>query len=81
MSQWLTNLSNIHEDVGLIPGLAVGYGFGVAVSCGVGHRCGSDRAFLWLCHRPVDIALIRLLAWEPLYATGVALKDKKTKVK
>ena len=51
------------------------------MSCGVGHRCGSDLVLLWLWCRPAVTALIRLLAWEPPYATDVALKGKKTKTK
>ena len=51
------------------------------MSCGVGHRSGSDPALLWLWHGPAAIASIRPLAWEPPYAAGVALKDKKTKKK
>ena len=43
------------------------------MSCGIGNRHGSDLAWLWLA----AIALIRTLAWEPLYALGVALKKKK----
>ena len=31
---------------------------GVAVNCGVGHRCGLDLALLRLWHRLVTIALI-----------------------
>ena len=45
---------------------------GVAVSCGVGHRCGLGPALLWLwlwC-RLAAAALIPPLA----YAMGVALK-------
>ena len=34
---------------------------------------------LWLWRRPSATALIRPLAWEPPYATGVALKSKETK--
>ena len=52
------------------------------MSCGAGHRCGSDPTLLWLCHRLVATALIRPLAWEPQYATDAALektKDKKKK--
>ena len=45
----------------------------VAVSSGVGHRCGSDLALQWLWYRPVAIAPIQPLAWEPM---GVALKRK-----
>ena len=48
------------------------------MSCGVGHRRGSDSALLWLWHRPAAIAPIKPLAWEPPYAAGVALKDKRT---
>ena len=48
------------------------------MSCGVGHRQGSGLEFLWLWYRPVTTAPIWLLAWEPPYASGVALK-KKTK--
>ena len=58
----------------------MGWGSGVAVSCGVGHRYGSDLALLWLWCRPAAIALIRPLAWEPPYAASVALKsENKTK--
>ena len=51
------------------------------MSCGVGHRCGSDLTWLW--HRPASTALIRPhpLAWEPQYAAGTALKRKKKKKK
>ena len=34
------------------------------MSCGVGHRCGSDPALLWLWCRPAAAALILPLAWE-----------------
>ena len=44
------------------------------MSCGIGHRCGSDLALLWLWHRPAATAPIRLQAWKPPYATGAALK-------
>ena len=49
------------------------------MSCGVGHRRGSDLVWLWLWHRLGAAALIRPLAWEPPYATGMALKGQKTK--
>ena len=48
------------------------------MSCGVGHRRGSDLALLWLWCRPAAIAPIRPLAWEPPYAADVALKRQKT---
>ena len=47
------------------------------MSCGVGHRCSSDLAWLWLWCRPAAKALIRPLAWELLYAEGAALKRQK----
>ena len=50
---------------------------GVAVSCGVGCRCGLDPALLWLWCRPAATAPIGPLAWEPPYAVGAALKKKK----
>ena len=51
------------------------------MSCGVGRKCGSDVALLWLWCRPAAIALIRPLAWESAYAMGVALKRPKRKGK
>ena len=57
------------------------------MSCGVGYICGSDARLLWLWCRPVATTPIRPLAWEPPYATGLALekakrqKKKKTKKK
>ena len=47
------------------------------MSCGVGHRCSLDPALLWLWYRLVATALIRLLTWEPPYASGVALEKTK----
>ena len=51
----------------------------VAVSCGVGCRCGSDPVLLWLWSRLAAEALIRPLAWDLPFATGVALKSKISK--
>ena len=58
------------------------------MSCGVGCRLGLDPELLWLWCRPVAIALIRPLAWEPPYAAGAAQemtkrqkKEKKRKKK
>ena len=47
------------------------------MSCGVAHRRGSDPTLLWLWCRLVTTAPIGPLAWEPPYAMGAALKDKK----
>ena len=47
------------------------------MSCGVGCRCGSDPALLWLWRRPEATAPIRLQAWEPPYAAGAALERAK----
>ena len=74
------NLTGNHEIVGSIPGLAQWVkGSGVAMSCGVSCRCGSDLALLWFWHRLAAVASTRLLAWEPAYAAGAALKRKKKK--
>ena len=48
------------------------------MSCGVGPRGSSDLVFQ--C-RLATVAPIGHLAWEPPYALGAALKDKKTKKK
>ena len=55
---------NESEVAGLTPGLA---------------QWIKDLALLWLWCRPAAVALIRPLAWEPPYATGASLKNKKTK--
>ena len=49
----------------------------MAMSCGVGHRHGLDLALPWLSHRPMAVAPIGPLAWEPPCATGAALKRQK----
>ena len=57
------------------------------MSCGIGHRRGSDLALLWLWCRPEATAAIRPLAWEPPHAASAALekrerqKEKKRKEK
>ena len=47
MVQWVTNLASIPEDAGLTPDLTQ-WIKDPAVSCGKGHRCGSDLVLLWL---------------------------------
>ena len=51
------------------------------MTCGVGHRRGSDSVLLWLCCRSAAVALIRPLAWEPSHIAGAALKSGKKKKK
>ena len=46
------------------------------MSCGVGHRFGSDPLLLWLW--PAAAALISPLDWEPPYAMGAAQKKRRS---
>ena len=46
------------------------------MSCGVGHRHGSDPALLWLWCRQAATAPVGPLAWEPPYGGTGALKNK-----
>ena len=79
MRMWVPSLvslsanepTSIHEDVDSIPSLAVSYV--------VGYRCGPGLVLLWLWCRLAAVALVPPLAWELLYAMGVALKKKKAK--
>ena len=48
------------------------WGSSIALSCGVGRRCGLDPVLLWLWRRLGATSLIRPLAWKPLETTGVA---------
>ena len=56
-------------------------GLRIQCCCGVGHRCGSDPALLWLQCRLAAVALIQPLAWELPYTAGVAIKIKKKEKK
>jgi len=47
------------------------------MSCGIGHRRGSDPELLWLWRGPETAALIGSLTWEPPHAVGAALKKQK----
>ena len=77
MAQQFSNLTSIHEDTGLIPGLLSGLGSSNGLSCGVGCRRSSDPVLLWLWYRPAATTPIGPLAWEPPCAVGVVLKSKK----
>ena len=76
------NPTSIHEDVGLIPGLAQRVGeASIALSYGLGSRLSWDPKLLWLWHRLAAVAPILLLAWKLPYATDVAPKSKTNKQK
>ena len=47
------------------------------MSCDVGHKRGSDPALLWLWRRPMAMAPIPPLAWEPPYAAVMSLEKAK----
>ena len=47
--------------------------------CGIGRRCCSDLALLWVWHGPAAAAPIQPLAWELPHAEGAALKSKSKK--
>ena len=85
MAHQVKNKTSIHEDGGLIPGLAKWVkGSGIAISCGVGRRHSLDLALWWLWLKLAAAALIRPLAWELPYAAGAVLNkrtNKKTKPK
>ena len=70
---WLSG--NELEDSHLIPDIS-GLRIWRCHELWVGHKWGSDLAFLWLWWRPEAAALIRPLAWVPPYAMGTVLKDR-----
>ena len=81
VAQWLRiRLGSMRFQVRSLA-LLSGLGSGVAVSCGVGCRCGSDPKLLWLWRRLTATAPIQPLAWEPPYATGAALEMAKRQKK
>ena len=60
-----TNLTRNHEvQVRSLASLS-GLRIGIAMSCGVGHRCSSDPMLLWLWCGLMASALIQPLAWKP----------------
>ena len=82
MAQWLTNPTRNREVADSIPSLPERVKEpALSVSCGVRCRRSLDPALLWLWLRPVTMALIRPLAWEPPYAVGSSpRKGTKSKI-
>ena len=66
MAQWVKNLSSIHEDVCLIPGLT---------------QWIKDLVLSWLWCRLAAAAPIGPLAWKLRYVASTALKSRRKKKK
>ena len=78
----VTNLTSTHEHMGSIPGLTQWVKrSGIAMSCSVICRHGSDSMLLWLWCRPAVAVPIRPLAWKRPYVVGMALKRPTKKYK
>ena len=73
-----TNPTRNHEIAGLIPGLS---GLRIQRFHELWCRSRHSLDLVWLWCKIAAVALIGPLAWEPLYAAGVAIKKKKTKKK
>ena len=59
----------------------MGWGYGVAMSCGVGRRRGLDPELLWLWKGLAAVAPSRPPILELPYASGMALKNSKKEKK
>ena len=77
VAQRLRIPQSVFRYLGSIPGLAHWVEDPTLLQTGIGPRCSSVLALLWLWCRLAAAVLIQPLAWELPDATGVALKRKK----